>query len=1088
VRQILKVSLSLLITLILSAAFLLVAFSGLFDLIEASFFQPRIQQQYQRHLNYIYEKIKDYHRINIGKFLPITKNPAVFRAYLSQQSAEDIFIRTNLFGKLREEFGNLRFVRLIGKDGKKIHFSTLRSDIRKRETYRIVYYNLDKVEKNFSGKDLVCPENKKYKLIIDAKSKSFIYSFPVFDNYDIYRGSALFYVSKMGLENYLFNIPDLGLNDLTLIGSGGGAEVGGVLINFPPDKVSLISGEVLRVWNKYREKNSYIVPFSFKLKNGTEERYLFFFLKDHNFGNVGFLIPRSRFSMQLWMKVILSVSFFMTVFLLVFLILNLRQDPMVILSERIKRFQIEFLREYVSSKEKLDWERWRRELTLKQGEVKEQIKKGIGRISRDKQKEVDELIDKSWEEIINVIGKRIETPARVEEKVDLKRIEEIIQKALSSGRFVVPVTSTAEKVGKISDVEGGKSVVETPVREEEEREAEGTSLAGLRPVEVEELDEEEVEEIEEIEEAGEEEVEEIAPVEELEEVEEVEEIEEAEPLEEVSPLAEEAEEVEELEEVEEIEEISPVEEVEPAEEVGRLEKEELEEAQPVEEVEAATPVEEIAPVEELEEVEEVEEIEEAEPLEEVSPLAEEAEEVEELEEVEGAGEMESLEGEEGEKLGGEELEEVEEIEEIEEAEEVEEVEEISPVEEGEQIDEAEEATLSETEKDNKELEELESVPEIKPLPPEPLETGIEELPVVEEQTIGKESVSMEAQVVGEREDKGEEEMESKKFEEIKPPEGESEDTREPEELEELEELESGEEREAEEVEELEEVEEIEGIEDLTPKGEQKVEIEREWSIEDEEKELTEYIKQGSIVVYSVEDFSGLVKEIKHSIVLEDGVYKIKEDMFEKTSEGKSEASEEEGSEESELNIGSLFGDEDAEDIFKDVKEEIEERKEEFTAHLEKEKFFPLTNRGLNYDEYLKYFAFSISDSALIKSFVETSRVVKAIGIASLIREEGLYTVDLKIGFEDHIFDILKINDEEPFGKLFLKKRNFVFVNKPVKEIKALRIKFPSIDFPFIESLAFLPLVYKNGDGYLILAFSKGRKIDARGLIETLNIV
>ncbi len=1070
-RQILKVSLSLLITLVLSAAFLLVAFSGLFDLIEASFFQPRIQQQYQRRLNYITEKIRDYHTININKFLPITKNPAVFRAYLSQQSAEDIFTRTNLFGKLLEEFGNLRFVRLIGKDGKKIHFSTRRNDIRKRETYRIVYYNLNEVEKNFSGKELVCPENKKYKLIIDGKSKAFIYSFPVFDNYDIYRGSALFYVSKMGLENYLFNIPDLGFNDLALIGSTGKTDLGGVLINFPPDKVDLISDNILKIWRKYVENSSHsshIVPFSFKLRGGTEEKYLFFFTKDRDFGDVGFLVPKSRFSMQLWMKIILSASFFMTVFLLVFLILNLRQDPMVILSERIKRFQIEFLKEYVSSKEKLDWERWRRELVLKQGEVKEQIKRGIGRISKEKQKEVDELIDKSWEEIINVIGKRIERPAKVEERVDLKKIEEIIQKALSSGRFVVSpagVTAGTSGVEVTREGEGGP-----PIKSPSEIRGEGKGvgeevITKLRPVEVEELDEEEVEEIEEIEEATE-----------AEEVEEAEAVEEVEEIEEVSPM-EEAEEVEEIEEIEPVGELENVEEAEEVEEAEAVEElEEVEEAEPVEEMEEieeleeAQAVEEVSPVEELGVAEGEESVEEVEEFPSVGELTEKTEEVTEAEEVEEAEEIEEIEEVE------EVTEEAEEVEEAEAVEEMEEIEEISPVEE---IEEGEKKPTSAEVDNNKTLEELESVADIEPLPPEPMETGIEELPTVEEE---EKDYLEEVRKIGKGETKGEEEMESKKFEEIRPSGEEPEGVEEPEELEELEE-------EPEEVEELEEVEEVEGIEGLTPESEQKIEIARDWSVEEEEKELVESLENGNIVRYSIEEFSELVKQIKHSIVLEDGVYKIKEEMFEKTPGENPEGSKEEKSEEeSELSIGSLFGDEDTEDIFKDVKEEIEERKDEFSSQLKREKFFPLTSRGLNYDEYLKYYSFSVSDSALIKSFVDTSRMAKAIGIASLIRDNTLYRVDLKIGFEDHIFDILKIEDDEPFGKLFLKERNFVFVNKPVREIKALKIKFPSIDFPFIESLTFLPIVYKNGEGYLILAFSKGKNLEARGLIDTLNIV
>ncbi len=1054
-RQILKISLSLLITLILSGAFLLVAFSGLFDLIEASFFQPRIQQQYQRHLSYISGKIRDYHNININKFLPIIKNPAVFRTYLSQQSEEDIFIRRNLFGKLKEEFGSLKFVRIIDKDGKRIHFSSLKTDIREQKAYRIVYYNLDRVEKRFSGKELLCPEDVKYKLLIDGEGKGFIYSFPVFDNYDIYRGTALFYVSKLGLENYLLNTPDLSFDELALIGTKGKFS-GGILINFPLEKVTLIEDSVVDIWNRYGGENSagksYIIPLSFKDKRGVEERFLFFFLRDKEFGNLGFLIPKYKFSMQLWMKIILAAAFFMTVFLLVFLIMNLRQDPMVILSERIKRFQIEFLHEYISSKEKLDWEKWQKELVLKQSEVKEQIKKGIGRVSKDRQKEIDELIDKSWEEIITIIGKRVSAPPqREEERVDIKKIEEIIQKALSSGRFTVSanVQAPGASMGRVD------SVSSAPVAEEIAEE----THRKLKPIEVEELDEAEVEEIEEIEGVEEEEipeaVEELSEVEEVEEAEAIEEVEEVEEAED----AEEVEEVEEAEEIEPVEELEEVEEVEPVEEAGGLsgveevkaigEVEELSEVEEAEEVEVLGGKEELTEEREIESREGVSEEEGGEELEELP----EAEEVEEMAEAEELGKSEAV----------EELVEAEEIEEVEEAESLEEVE---GVEETEPIEELEEVEEIEKFEGAEEIEELEPVPEIKTLPPEPVETGIEELPMVEEEvSAGYEEIGM-----------GESNMEDRDLKKSR------EDIEEEETLEEVEEVEEIEEVEP--IEELEEVEEIESIEDLTPE-EEKETIEKDWVEEDEETELTEYVKQGFIKVYSIEDFANLVKEIKHSIVMEDGVYKIKEDVFKS-----SEVSEEESipEEESELSIGALFGDEESEDIFKDVKEEIEEGKEEFAVQVKREKLFPITERGLNYDEYLKYYSLSINDNALIKSFVDTSRFVSAIGIASLILEDTTYRVDLKIGFEDLILDLLKISNEEPFGRLFLKERNFVFINKPVREIKALKVKFPRIDFPFIESIIFFPLIYKGGEGYLVLAFSKGKKMDPETLIKALNIV
>ena len=144
-------------------------------------------------------------------------------------------------------------------------------------------------------------------------------------------------------------------------------------------------------------------------------------------------------------------------------------------------------------------------MTLKRNDVKGRIKQGIGRISGNKIKEVDDIIDRSWDEIISIIGRKVEKVPK-EESADLKRIEEMIQRALSNGRFTVPAAQETVKPRAL------------PERQRQ-------------PVQVEEIDECEVEEVEELSEA--EPVEEAVQVEAVEEAEGVEELEE---LEEVSEI------------------------------------------------------------------------------------------------------------------------------------------------------------------------------------------------------------------------------------------------------------------------------------------------------------------------------------------------------------------------------------------------------------------------------------------------------------------------------------------------------------------------------------------------------------------------
>ncbi len=124
------------------------------------------------------------------------------------------------------------------------------------------------------------------------------------------------------------------------------------------------------------------------------------------------LVPAGRFEMTDLMKGLLLATFFLTVFLLLYLLLNLRSDPLEVLRQRVKRFQIELITELVESPSGADWGKWRREMEARKDEITWQIQRGIGRVSRRKKPVIDEYMNKSWGEIIDLISRRVETPAR----------------------------------------------------------------------------------------------------------------------------------------------------------------------------------------------------------------------------------------------------------------------------------------------------------------------------------------------------------------------------------------------------------------------------------------------------------------------------------------------------------------------------------------------------------------------------------------------------------------------------------------------------------------------------------------------------
>ena len=168
------------------------------------------------------------------------------------------------------------------------------------------------------------------------------------------------------------------------------------------------------------------------------------------------------------------------------------------------------------------------------------IKKGLGSQAVKYQRELDSLLDKSWQEIIAVLSnvktsseKHITSTKAV---VDGNEIKKILEEFFAKGTI---------NVQSVNHVEVKKSQVPIPEAEE-------------------------VEELEEIPEA--EEVEELEEIPEAEEVEELEEIPEAEEVEELEDIPE-AEEVEELEEIPEAEEVEELEEIPEAEAVEDIEEE-----------------------------------------------------------------------------------------------------------------------------------------------------------------------------------------------------------------------------------------------------------------------------------------------------------------------------------------------------------------------------------------------------------------------------------------------------------------------------------------------------------------------------------
>ncbi len=157
-RQSLKISLSLLIALVVFAAFSVLAFRGLFDYLQASFFQPQVLRERGEALEAAAGAVQRYHERNAERFRAVLREPYIAGAFSStgQQSREDIFNRGNLFGRLLEEYPNLLGVRFLDPDGERVHFSTFAQDSTfSADRKSVTYLDFSKSEPALKGAPLV---------------------------------------------------------------------------------------------------------------------------------------------------------------------------------------------------------------------------------------------------------------------------------------------------------------------------------------------------------------------------------------------------------------------------------------------------------------------------------------------------------------------------------------------------------------------------------------------------------------------------------------------------------------------------------------------------------------------------------------------------------------------------------------------------------------------------------------------------------------------------------------------------------------------------------------------------------------------
>ena len=276
-------------------------------------------------------------------------------------------------------------------------------------------------------------------------------------------------------------------------------------------------------------------------------------------------------------------------------------------------------------------------------------------------------------------------------------------------------------------------------------------------------------------------------------------------------------------------------------------------------------------------------------------------------------------------------------------------------------------------------------------------------------------------------------------------------------------------------------------------------------------EIAALVTAGKVLSWTVDDLAKLVEESTSAIVLEDGVFRIKEQVYSVSETpgapaasglrelaqdviGNTGASRANGSTGDVLDepvvggIGDLLRDEDTLDLSQDVSAEKGLSVDEGLS-LDSEKSNPirLKRNGLDYDEFLSSYPRSFTHTTQMKSLVEVSRRVSAVSAGLFLKKLDGFVPDLTIGLSEKSVLACTFGPRDPLSATFLLARKAVAIDKNPSEIRFLAGRFDQEDIRYMKRMLFVPAVFRNLDAYLMLSFSGETDISIEPILSKLIV-
>lgn len=424
---------------------------------ETRFYQPALVRGISERLDAASNALDDYLDSTEKTFYDdFVQNEYVKKSFAFEQLSEDIKGRENASGALFSAVPSLTGIRIIESGGKRIHYSTIAQDILQRSE-KLVSYRMYKDAGDLDYADIESPDSDAAsagtdgkaggqvagsaagrvrghsRIICDPDRDRILFSFPFYDSYSVYRGTIVFYTAASAFSRELVKLNLLAMTDNVIF--TGTAERPVFVLDFPNTGRNILQDILIR-------KFSGDVSFTEKImETDKSDVWLLFSKKSASNIYVSRLYEENLFVFSDTVRILLLASVFITAYLIIFLIFNVKQDDMLIIRERIKRFQFAVINDYLAAKEEVDWNAVYADMSRRKTEINGAIKKSLGGKAKRHAQETDLLLEKSWDEILSALHRQSAAKEKLNLDTLTAELKEMMGKIISSRDFTPSASS-----------------------------------------------------------------------------------------------------------------------------------------------------------------------------------------------------------------------------------------------------------------------------------------------------------------------------------------------------------------------------------------------------------------------------------------------------------------------------------------------------------------------------------------------------------------------------------------------------------------------------------------------------------------------